>query len=80
MALKINIGNYKKLYFEIRYVKSNLTKSFPIFGIYFSKYDVNICILSFFINFGKIRDIKPTPLTKEEIKEVEEILKTEEGT
>lgn len=63
----------KNGYLEIRYVKPNLGGSRPILGIYFRKYSCHICIYPFYLTFGKMDRVRPSGLTPEEKKTVEEL-------
>lgn len=61
-------------FWEIRYVKPNLTGSFPLISIYWGWQSVSLSIWPFIFSITVVRKFKPKPLTPEEQKEFDEMM------
>lgn len=62
---------------ELRYVRPNLRGSFPIISIAWSDNYVHFVIWPLIFSIGRIVRLKPTPLTEEEKKQFEELMRSE---
>lgn len=70
--IKINAQIKPRPMFEIRYVKPYLRGSFPIIGFGANLYGVYICVHPFYLSLTIARKIEPSPLTKEEMRILEQ--------
>lgn len=65
MKVRFNFSLDRKLFFEIRLVKS-MFYSLPILGVFINKYSLALVIYPFTFSAQMMRKIEPTPITKEE--------------
>jgi hypothetical protein len=75
--IKIN-ARLNRPMFEIRYITADKRKSIVLFGIAANIYGLYFCLYPFIFSVTQVawkKPIRPTPLTAEELKEVEEQLK-----